>query len=278
MAGALTAARGRAPSAAPRVLFLATLWCLGGLLVAFIMLPLVRLTLATSPGELVDAGQRSDVRAAIRLSLQDAAVTAVVAAFLGVPLAFILSRSVFPGQRFVEAIVDLPLAVPHSVVGIALLFVFGRRGWIGAPADHIGISFFGTQWGIVAGMLFVSAPFMVGSVRVALDAIDPRIERAARSLGATRAYAFRRVTLPLAARGIMTGLVLTYARSISEFGAIVILAYYPMTAPVKAYDLYLQNGLDASAAVSVLLLIVTLSTFVVFRALASGQVRPLALR
>ncbi len=262
----------------PRALFYATIWLLGGVLVAFIILPLVRLTLATSPAGVVDAGTRQDVRNAIILSLQDAAITAVLAAILGVPLAYLLARHAFPGRSLVQAIVDLPLAVPHTVVGIALLFVFSRRGWVGAPAEQVGISFFGSSWGIVAGMLFVSAPFMVGSVRVAIEAIDPRIEQAARSLGASPAYAFRRITLPLAARGILTGLVLTYARSISEFGAIVILAYYPMTAPVKVYDLYLQSGLNASAGAAVLLLIVTLSTFVVFRALASGQVRPLALR
>ncbi len=243
-------------------------------MVAFIVLPLLRLVVASSLTDVGHAATRADIRSAILLSLQDAAITSVIAAVLGVPLAFVLSRYAFRGRRIVEAIVDLPLAVPHSVVGIALLFVFGRNGWVGGPAGSVGISFFGTQWGIIVGMLFVSSPFMVGSARVALDGIDPQIEQAARSLGASPAYAFRHVTLPLATRGIITGLVLTYARSISEFGAIVILAYYPMTAPVKVYDLYLQNGLQASVSASVLLLVVTLSTFVVFRAVASGQVRP----
>jgi molybdate/tungstate transport system permease protein len=253
-------------------LFYAVTWTLGGLLIAFISLPLVRLFLATSPGHLAGAAAQPDVRSAIRLSLQDAALTALIAAFLGVPLAYLLARRRFPGRGLVQAIVDLPLAVPHTVAGIALLFVFGRRGWVGAPAGHAGISFFGTQWGVIAGMLFVSAPFMVDSVRAAIEGIDPRLEQAARSLGAGPWQTFRRVTLPLAARGVLTGLVLTYARSISEFGAVVILAYFPMTAPVKVYDLYLQSGLDRSAAAAVLLLAVTLSTFVLFRALAHARV------
>lgn len=256
-----------------RVTFSPLVWLTSALLVAFILLPLVRLALSTSPADLSDAAADAAVRDAIVLSLKDAGITAVVAAVFGVPLAYVLARHAFPGHGLVEAIVDLPLAVPHPVVGIGLLFVFSRRGWVGQPADHLGISFFGSEWGIIVGMLFVSAPFMVNSVRVAVEGIDPRIDQAARSLGATPAYAFRHVTLPLAMRGIVTGLVLTYARSISEFGAIVILAYYPMTAPVKVYDLYLQSGLDASAAASVLLLIVTLSTFIVFRALASGRFR-----
>jgi len=245
---------------------------LAGLLLGFVVLPLVRLVLATSPTQLAAAVRTADIRAAVWLSLQDAAITAVVAAFLGIPLAWLLARGHVPGRYFLQGVVDLPLAVPHSVVGIGLLFVLGRRGWVGAPAGHIDLSFYGTQAGIVAGMLFVSAPFMVDSVRQAIESIDPRLEQAARSLGAGPWLTFSRVTLPLAARGVFAGLALTYARSISEFGAVAILAYFPMTAPVKVYDLYLQAGLQQSASAAVLLLLVTLSTFVVFRALAAQQV------
>jgi molybdate/tungstate transport system permease protein len=120
-------------------------------------------------------------------------------------------------------------------------------------------------------MLFVSCPFAVNSARVAFEAVDPRLERAAQSLGATPWHAFRRVTLPLAMRGVLTGTVLVYARSISEFGAVVIIAYYPATAPVEIYNLFLQSGLTQSAAAAVVLLIVTLATFLVFRTLASGR-------
>lgn len=267
------------PSAARRVrggLFYAVAWFLAGLLVLFVLLPLVRLAFASSPSELADAAAAPDIRSAIGVSLQDAGITALVAALLGVPLAYVLSRNAFPGNGLVQSMVDLPLAVPHSVVGIGLLFVLSRRGWVGAPATHLGLAFYGTHWGIVAGMLFVSAPFMVDSARQAFDGIDPRLEQAARSLGAGPWRTFAWVTLPLAARGVLAGLVLTYARSISEFGAVAILAYFPMTAPVKVYDLFLQSGLQRSAAASVLLLGVTLSTFVVFRALAYQRVGPAA--
>jgi molybdate/tungstate transport system permease protein len=133
------------------------------------------------------------------------------------------------------------------------------------------VSFYGSQWGIVAAMLFVSAPFAVNSARVAFEAIDPRLEHAARSLGASPWHAFRRVALPLGLRGVLTGAVLVYARSISEFGAVVIIAYYPATAPVQIYNLFLQSGLTQSASAAVLLLIVTLATFLVLRTLASGR-------
>jgi molybdate/tungstate transport system permease protein len=246
------------------------MWVLGGLLIAFILLPVVRLATTSSPASLTHAAENAAIRDAILLSLQDAALTAGVATLLGVPLAYVLVRKHFRGRNVVQAIVDLPLAVPHTVAGIALLFVFGRTGWVGGPAGHLGVSFYGSQWGIVAAMLFVSAPFAVNSARVALEAIDGNVERAARSLGASPAFSFRHVTLPLAARGIMTGAVLVYARSISEFGAVVIIAFYPVTAPVEVYNLFLQSGLTESAAAAVLLLFVSLATFLVLRTLASG--------
>ena len=243
---------------------------LSGLLIAFIVLPLVRLGASATPGSVRAAAANAQVRDAVLLSLQDAAITAVIATVFGVPLAYLLARRLIPLPGLVQAIVDLPLAVPHTVAGIALLFAFGRTGWIGRPAGHVGISFYGTQWGIVAAMLFVSAPFAVNSARVAFEAIDPTFERAARSLGATPGYTFRRILLPLALRGVFTGAVLVYARAIAEFGAVIIIAYYPITAPVEIYNLFLQSGLTQSASAAVLLLLVSLATFLVLRTLAAG--------
>jgi molybdate/tungstate transport system permease protein len=251
--------------------FGAAAWVAGGLLLAFIVLPIVRLATTSSPASLRQAAAAPAIRDATLLSLQAAAITAAVATVFGVPLAYLLARGTFRGRGLIQAVVDLPLVVPHTVAGIALLFVFGRTGWVGAPATRLGVSFYGSQWGIVTAMLFVSCPFAVNSARVAFEAIDPRLEQAARSLGATGWHAFRRITLPLGLRGVLTGAVLVYARSISEFGAVIILAYYPATAPVEIYNLFLQSGLTQSAAAAVVLLIVTLATFLVFRTLASGR-------
>jgi len=232
---------------------------------------MLRLVTASSPSSMATAISDAELRNAIVLSLQDAAITAVIATILGVPLAYLLAQRRVPASGLVQAIVDLPLAVPHTVAGIALLFLLGRTGWVGAPAGHLGISFYGSQWGIVAAMLFVSAPFAVNAARVAFESIDPNLERAARSLGATRSYAFWRVTLALGARGVLTGAVLVYARAIAEFGAVVIIAYYPVTAPVEIYNLFLRSGLTDAVAASVLLLVVALATFLVLRTLSSGR-------
>lgn len=249
--------------------FSALTWSLSGLLLAFIVLPLVRLAATASASSLSHAAGEGELTSAIALSLQDAAITAIIATVLGVPLAFLLARG-FRGGALVQAIVDLPLAVPHTVVGIALLFLLGRTGWVGAPAGRLGISFYGAQPGIVAAMLFVSVPFAVNSARVGFEGVNPRQIQAARSLGASPWHAFRRITLPLALGGILTGAALVFARSIAEFGAVVIIAYYPATAPVEIYRLFLQSGLTESASAAVLLLVVALASFVVLRTLASG--------
>jgi molybdate/tungstate transport system permease protein len=254
----------------PTGLFPALMWLAGGLLLGFIVLPVIRLVTTSTPAALATALGDADIRDALLLSVTDATVSAVLATGLGVPLAYLLARHRFPGRALVQAVVDLPLAVPHTVAGIALLFVYGRTGWIGAPAGAAGIAFYGTQAGIGVAMLFVSAPFAVNSARVAFEALDPNVERAARSLGATPAQTFWRVSVPLAWRGVLTGTVLVYARSISEFGAVVILAYYPATAPVAIYNRFLSAGLTESASAAVLLLIVALATFLVLRTLASG--------
>jgi len=253
---------------------LALLWFPGGLLLAFILLPLLRMASAQTWATLRSVAAMDDVRSSIWLSVRSAALTAVIAALLGTPLAYFLARSSGWFSRIIEAFVDLPLAVPHGVAGIALLFVFGRRGLIGAMLAPYGLEFWGTEAGIVIAMFFVSVRFMVNSARLGFAAVDPRLEKVARTLGAPPFEVFYRIGLPLAWRGIMTGVVLTYARAISEIGAVMILAYYPMTAPIKIYDVYLQTGLRESSAIAVLLLIVTLSTFLVMRAFIHANWRP----
>ncbi|MGC2124320.1 MAG: ABC transporter permease [Xanthobacteraceae bacterium] len=244
-------------------------WFLGSLLVAFLTIPLIALTLSQSWGSLAEVAGMADVRDAIVLSLEGAFLSATLAALVGVPLAYGLARTRFAGKGVIAALIDLPLAVPHTVAGIALLMVFGRQGVLGEPLQTlVGLKFWGTIAGIVVARLFVSAPFTVNAARIGFEAVDPRLEKIARTLGLGPWRTFLRITLPLARRSIMTGVTLTYARSISEFGAVVILVYYPMTAPVKIYELFLRFGLDQAAGAAVLLLAVSLGLFLALRALS----------
>ncbi len=245
-------------------------WFCGGLLIAFLVLPLVSLGLFPKAASLVRAAASPDLRAALSLSVEAAALAALTSGLLGIPLAYVLSRSRFPGRSALSALIDLPLAVPHTVAGIALLMVFGRQGLLGGPAMRLlGLRFWGTLAGIVAAMLFVSVPYTVNAARIGFEGVDPRLEQLGRSLGLGPWRVWAKISLPLARRSILTGLTLTFARAISEFGAVMILAYYPMTAPVEIYTLFVRYGVDEAAAASVLLLIVCLGLFILLRALAS---------
>jgi molybdate/tungstate transport system permease protein len=248
-------------------------WLFGSLLIGFIIAPLVGLAAVQSPGVLAAVAAMPDVREAIGVSLVGALLAAALASAVGVPLAYVLARGGFRGQSALAALIDLPLAVPHTVAGIALLLVFGRHGMLGGPAEQLfGLRFWGSFAGVVVGMLYVSAPYTVNAARLGFEAVDPRLEQVARTLGVGPWRALTTVTLPLAWRSVMIGVTLTFARAISEFAAVAILAYYPMTAPVKIYELFLQQGLSQSAAVALLLLAVSLAVFLVFRLVAQGRV------
>lgn len=246
-------------------------WLLGAATLGFILVPLLALVAAPGLAGLVQAAAMPDVRQAIALSLEAAILTAILAGVSGVPLAYVLSRRVFMGKKIIEALVDLPLAVPHTVAGIALLLAFSRHGFLGEPAAAwFGLRFWGTFAGIVVGMLFVSLPYTVNAARIGFEAIDVHLEKVARTLGAGPWKVFAQVTLPLAWRGVIGGLTLTFARAISEFATVALLAYYPMTAPIKVYELFLRYGLDAAVGAAVLFLAVVLALFLLLRYFAYG--------
>jgi molybdate/tungstate transport system permease protein len=246
---------------------------LGALLVLFIVGPLLRLLFLATPASLGAALGDEELRASIALTLGTATAAALLAAATGIPLAYLLARREFRGRRLVEAIVDLPVVVPHPVAGIALMLFLGRHSVVGGAFARIGLEFVSHVPGIVAGMLFVSAPILVSGAREAFRGVDPRLERVARSLGDSPAVAFRRVTLPLAGRGILAAAILAWARSVSEFGAIVILTYNPKVASVLIYDRFTTLGLPAAVPAALLLLAVALGVFGVVRLLQPADHR-----
>jgi len=218
---------------------------------------------------LVDAAGNQAIISSIFLSLYAGFLATLIALVLGAPAGYILARFDFPGKRLVESIIDVPVVVPHTVAGIALLTVFGSRGLIGGPLENY-IRFRDALPGIVVAMLFVSLPYLANSAREGFKSVDPRLENAARSLGAPLWKAFLFVTLPLSARHLLIGSIMTWARAISEFGAVVMIAYYPMIGPTLIYDRFLSYGLSASRPIAVLLILVTLSIFIVIRVLSAG--------
>jgi molybdate/tungstate transport system permease protein len=246
---------------------------LGACLVLFVIGPLLRLLWESSPSSLIDALRDPELRASIVLTVFTATVATVLAALFGVPLAYILARRPFPGRRIVQGLVDLPVVVPHPVAGIALLLFLGRRSPVGGTLAQLGLEFVSHVPGIIAAMLFVSAPILVSGAREAFQAVDPQLERVARTLGDTGWSAFRRVTLPLATRGILAGSILAWSRSVSEFGSIVILTYNPKVASIYIFDRFTAFGLHAAVPAAVILLLVAMTVFIVVRVLQPEERR-----
>jgi len=238
---------------------------LGCLLVVFVVLPLGGVLLAVSPHALIVALTDPETTGAITLTVVASAIATVLAILTGVPLALLLARRRFRGKRLVSALVDLPVVIPHTAAGIALLLVFGRTGVIGGSLAPLGLTFTETLAGVVVAMLFVSAPFLVNMSRDAFAVVDREVEQMAATDGASHWQVFRLVTLPLAWRGVLSGIVMMWARGMSEFGAVVILAYYPRTAPVLLYERFEAFGLDAALPVAALLILVALAVFMLLR-------------
>jgi molybdate/tungstate transport system permease protein len=241
---------------------------LGLLLVLFVAWPLLRTVVGSSPVIIWETLLEVEVRNAILLTFFSSALATAIAFVAGVPLAYLLARVEFPGKRLVEGIIDVPIVVPHSAAGIALLMVFGRRSLLGKAFGLFGLRFVSAVPGIVIAMLFVSLPFLVDSAREGFEAVDPRLERVARTLGASPWQTFRRVSFPLAWRSILSGMILMWARGLSEFGAVVILAYHPMIAPVLLYERFESFGLTYARPVATLVILICLLTFVALRVIA----------
>ncbi|MEU4039160.1 ABC transporter permease [Streptomyces collinus] len=230
---------------------------------AFLLLPLVALLVRAPWRSLPDQLTSAEVWQALQLSLVSATAATALCLVLGVPLAWLLARTDFPGRRLVRALVTLPLVLPPVVGGVALLLALGRNGVVGAWLDSwFGITLPFTTAGVVVAEAFVAMPFLVISVEGTLRAADPRFEEAATTLGASRFTAFRRVTLPLIAPGIAAGAVLAWARALGEFGATITFAgNFPgrtQTMPLAVY-LALQNDPEAAIALSLVLLAVSIA-------------------
>ncbi|MCX5209632.1 ABC transporter permease [Kitasatospora sp. NBC_00240] len=259
--------RPRRRRAAPRLPVTLLLPALLGL--AFLVLPLVGLLVRAPWSALPQQLTSPEVWEALRLSLFCATAATGVSLVLGVPLAWLLARTEFPGRRLVRALVTLPLVLPPVVGGVALLLVLGRRGIVGRWLDSaFGITLPFHTSGVVLAEAFVAMPFLVISVEGALRAADPRYEEAAATLGASRLTAFRRVTLPLIAPGIGAGAVLAWARALGEFGATITFAgNFPgktQTMPLAVY-LAMERDPEAAIALSLVLLLVSVAVLVGLR-------------
>ncbi len=250
---------------------------LATLFAAFLGLPVVALVgRAILDGSLaVSLGSRV-VLDALWLSLATTSVSLVLTVALGLPLAYVLARRTFRGMGWLEAIVDLPIVLPPSVAGLALLLVLGRRGILAGPLELLGISIPFTTLAVILAQTFVSAPFFIRSARTGIAGVDRDLEDAARVDGASERQLFRSITLPLASAALAAGLVMSWARSLGEFGATIMFAGNvegrTQTLPLVVYSEFQGGALDASVAAAAILVLAAFGVLVAVRVLHWGRV------
>jgi molybdate transport system permease protein len=254
-----------------------SLVAIAALFALFLALPVATLVVrAIVDGSLRVALGSPVVLDALWLSLATTAVSLVITVLLGLPLAIVLARRTFRGKGWLEAIVDLPIVLPPSVAGLALLLIFGRRGLLSAPFEFFGISVPFTTIAVILAQVFVSAPFFIRSARTGIAGVDHDLEDAARVDGASERQLFRMITVPLASTALAAGLVMTWARSLGEFGATIMFAGNvegrTQTLPLVVYGEFQGGDLDASIAAAAILVLAAFGVLVAVRFLHWGRV------
>jgi molybdate/tungstate transport system permease protein len=210
----------------------------------------------------------AEVIDSILLTMKVSLWAMVFVLFTGIPLAYIIARYEFPGRSLLEAMIDIPIMIPHTAAGIALLTLFGN-GFMADFFKMFGLEFIGTEYGIMIAMMFLSAPFLINSAKDGFRKVDVKLEKVARTLGASPLNVFLRITIPNAKKDIINGALMMWSRGLGEFGAVVILVYHPMTTPVLIFDRFTTYGLSYSAPVAVVIILFSVSVFIVVRYLVS---------
>ena len=241
---------------------------LGGLIFFILLITILNIiteTVLLDFGNLVATLLSFRTLNAVGISLFSSFLAVLVGFLLGVPLAYLLAKEDFLGKGTIEGIIDLPMAIPHTVAGIALLAVFGSAGLIGGQTGEF-LQFKRSLLGIVIAMTFISTPYMIKSAREGFSSVDPNLDNVSRNLGASNWETFRRVMFPLAFPHIFNGAVMSWARSISEFSAVVLfVGFYPTIAPGLIWTEFHSEGLAQAKAVAVVLLLIVLPIFMVLR-------------
>jgi len=247
-------------------LFLAGLVTLLASYVALIVGLLVALGSFTSLGDLTRALASPEIRYAFRLSMISCTLSTLVCLWIGIPAGYVLSRFRFPGKSLVDAVLDIPIVLPPLVIGLALLILFQTR--LGQAVEQVVHVTFAVP-SVVLAQFTVACAFAVRTMRVTFDQLSPRSEQVALTLGCSRAQAFWRITLPEARRGVLTAATLSWARSLGEFGPILVFSGATrMRTEVLPTTVYLElsiGNIEAAAAVSLVMVVAALTVLIVAR-------------
>ena len=255
------------PRTAEHTLRVATIGAIAALVV-FLALPFVGLLARVSPGNLVAHLREPAVIDALRLSVVTSLIATALVVLLGVPTAYVLATRRFRGKAMLEVLIDLPMVLPPTVAGFALLMAFGRMGIAGSWLRVLGVSLPFTTLGVIVAQAFMSAPFFISATRAGFAGVDRRLLDAAATLGAPESERFFRVMLPLAAPSLLAGMAMSGARALGEFGATITFAGNlggaTRTMPLAVY-VALQSDLDAAIVLSVLLLVASFGLLIGLR-------------
>ncbi len=242
------------------------LWLLflSGLVLLFIIGPLLNLVVSAGFPEWKAALNDRSVGDSILLTISVSFAATLVMAVFAIPLAYLLARKDFPFKSLINGIVDLPVVIPHSAAGLALLGVISRDSLL---MKHLlpGVELPGSRFAIGMAMAFVSVPYLINAARDGFAAVPERIEKAAMNLGAGPARVFFTIALPMARRSILSGFIMMFARGMSEFGAVIMVAYHPMVTPVLIFEWFGSFGLSHTRPVAVLFIGICLLVFTLFR-------------
>ncbi|WP_251343752.1 ABC transporter permease [Haloplanus halophilus] len=261
------------PDGAARLDWLSATALLGAVLLCYYLAPLVSLVVAQPPGAVLARLTAPEVIGAARTSLLGAGASTLLATALGLPLSYWLARSEGRLPALLTAVVVLPLVLPPIVSGMVLLTVVGPDTALGSAAAAAGVPLTRSLAGVVLAQTFVASPFVVVTSKAAIEGVNPRLEHAARSLGKRRLTTVRRVTLPLAWPGILAGITLAFARAMGEFGATIMLAYYPRTMPVQIWVSFTTLGLDAAFPIAVVLVGLAVATLIALETLGTNPLQ-----
>jgi molybdate transport system permease protein len=263
-----------AMSGAGRAWFTALLALAAGILLSFLALPLVALFTQAPLGEIPQLLSEPVLQEILLVTLKTNLIANALILALGTPTAYLLATRRFPGRALLVTLVELPLVLPPAVAGIGLLAAFSAGGLLGTPLQEAGIVIPFTQWAVVLAITFVASPFYVRQAIASFEAVDPQLQDASRTLGVGPARTFLRVSLPLAAGGLIAGWVLAFARGIGEFGATIMFAGnvrgVTQTLTLGIYE-ELDANFDLALAIGVLLVILSAGVLLAYKMISSWR-------
>jgi len=229
------------------------------ILLLFLSIPLIKLIFGIPINTYISTLQDNETINSIILTMKVSLYSTIIVLILGLPLAYLLARYNFFGKSLIESLIDIPTMIPHTAAGIALLITFGKT------FENIGLSFIDSTTGIMFAMMFLSAPYLINSAKEGFKNVDVKLENVAKSLGANSFETFIKIVIPNSKKDIINGMLMMWARGLGEFGAVVIITYHPMVAPVLIYDKFINFGLDYSAPVAAVMIIFSIIVFIIVR-------------